>query len=213
MSFLRRFYSSTIGRKFFVAIAGVLLCGFLVLHLLGNLLIFKGTDVFNHYASALDSNPLIPYAELILAGLFLLHILIALWVRYENNKARPIGYIKYEAKGGRTWGSRTMTWTALLVLAFLIIHLKSFRFGDKSQGIYHLVVSNLQNPYCAVFYIISMLALMLHLSHGVQSAFQSLGVNHTQYTPSIKNLGRIFAVMIGLGFASIPFWVILGFAK
>ena len=213
MSFLRRFYSSSIGRKFFVATAGILLCGFLVLHLLGNLLIFKGTDVFNHYASALDSNPLIPYAEIILAGLFLLHILIALWVRYENNKARPVGYAQYSSKGGRTWGSRTMTWTAFIVLAFLIVHLKSIRFGDKSQGIYHLVVSNLQNPYYAVFYIISMLALMLHLSHGFQSAFQSVGVNHPQYTPSIKNLSRIFAVVICLGFASIPLWVMLGLLK
>lgn len=208
MIFLRRFYSSSIGRKFFVAVAGICLCGFLVLHLLGNLLIFKGAPVFNRYASALDSNPLIPAAELILAGFFLLHILIALWLRYENKRARPMGYARYEDKGGRTWGSRTITWTALMVLAFLIVHLKSIRFGDKSRGVYHLVMASLQNPFVAIFYVISMGALALHLSHGVQSAFQTLGLNHPKYTPLVKTLGRLFAAVICIGFAAIPIWAL-----
>ncbi len=210
MSFLSRFYSSSLGRKFFVAGAGLSLCGFLVLHLSGNLLIFKGPGVFNHFAQTLDSNPFILPAELILAGLFLLHIAIALIVRYHNYQARPIGYVKYSAKGGRTWGSRTMTATAFIVLAFLIIHLKDFRFGDRSQGVYHLVVSCLKNPYYAVFYIIAMLSLSLHLSHGFQSAFQTFGLNHPKYTPAIKKLGYLFAAVIGLGFSSIPFWIMLG---
>ena len=103
-----------------------------------------------------------------------------------------------------------MTATAFIVLAFLIIHLKDFRFGDRSQGVYHLVVSCLKNPYYAVFYIIAMLSLSLHLSHGFQSAFQTFGLNHPKYTPAIKKLGYLFAAVIGLGFSSIPFWIMLG---
>jgi succinate dehydrogenase / fumarate reductase cytochrome b subunit len=208
MSTLCRFFSSSIGRKVIVGLAGLLLCGFLVAHLAGNLFLFVGEPAFNHYAEFLQHNELLPLAELGLVVLFGLHILVSLKLRYENKQARPVGYESAQSKGGRTPGSRTMIWTALLVLAFVLVHLKTFRFGDDSgpAGLYGLVMTWFANPLYVGFYVVAMIALGLHLSHGIQSAFQTLGVNHPRYTPLIRKLGPAFALIVCGGFAAIPIW-------
>jgi len=206
MCMLCKIFGSSIGRKVMVALAGLALCGFLIVHLAGNLFFFVGEGAFNHYAEAIANNKLLPAAEIALLVLFALHILVSLKLRWENKQARPVGYEKYQSKGGRSWGSSTMTWTALLVLAFLIVHLKTFRFGNDDQGLYALVMSWFKNPFYVAFYVIAMLGLGLHLSHGVQSAFQTLGLNHPKYTPAIRKLGFAFAFVICAGFASIPLW-------
>jgi succinate dehydrogenase / fumarate reductase cytochrome b subunit len=99
-----------------------------------------------------------------------------------------------------------MSVTAALVLLFLVIHLRTFRFGDESDGLYKLVVNWFHNPLYAGFYVVALAALGLHLSHGVQSGFQTLGVNHPKYTPLIKKAGLAFAALIFLGFASMPIY-------
>jgi succinate dehydrogenase / fumarate reductase, cytochrome b subunit len=200
------FFTSSIGKKFLVGGAGLLLCGFLVTHLAGNLLLFVSEGAFNNYAKTLESNPLLPIAELGLAGLFLAHIVFSLWGRWQNKAARPVAYEVEKAKGGRTPGSRTMTWTALLVLAFIIIHIKTFKFGEHGESLYNLVMTSFANPLYSGFYVVAMLGLMLHLSHGVQSAFQTFGLNHPKYTPWIKRGGLVFALVIAGGFALIPAW-------
>lgn len=209
MCHLCRLFSASIGKKILVAVAGLLLCGFLITHLAGNLFLFVGPGAFNKYATTLESNPLLPLAESLLLLIFLVHIVWSLKVRWENKKARPVGYEQHRAKGGRTPGSRTMSYTAILVLVFLIIHVKMFKFGMDDAGLYHKVLGALSQPGWAAFYIVALVGLMLHLSHGVQSAFQTLGLNHPKYFPTIKIISRIFAVVIAGGFIAIPIWALI----
>ncbi len=202
-----QFLESSIGKKITVALAGLLLSFFLITHLAGNLFLFFGAKAFDGYAGMLERNPLIPAAEVGLLALFLIHIALALRARLINAAARPVGYAAYEGKGARTLGSRTIAVSGLLILAFLIIHLKSFRFiphETRENDLYRVVAETLRQPLYAAFYVVAMLGLGLHLSHGVQSALQTLGVNHPRYTPALKVLGLAFALLIALGFASIP---------
>ena len=111
-----------------VALAGVLLCGFLIAHLLGNLLMFVGGEAFNRYAETLEHNPLLPVAEIGLVALFLMHAALSVRATLANLSARPVGYEVYKGKGARTPGSRTMAWTGTLILAFIIIHVAPFKF-------------------------------------------------------------------------------------
>ncbi len=198
--------NSSIGKKIQVALAGLLLCGFLVTHLAGNLLLFVGEATFNRYAETLEHNPLLIPAEIVLGGLFLIHIVLALKLKLENRAARPVAYLDAQSKGGRTAGSSTMAVTGTLVLAFLIVHIKTLKFGDDPKGLYDLVLRMFGNPLYSGFYVVAMGGLMLHLSHGFQSAFQTFGVNHPRYTPLIKRVGAIFAFVIAGGFAFIPIW-------
>ena len=206
MGLIRALVHSSIGKKLFVAAAGLLLCGFLVTHLAGNLLLLVGPDAFNHYAEALEKNPLLIPAEIGLVGLFLLHILTSLTLKLKNRHARPVAYEAAASKGGRTPGSRTMAISGILVLLFLIIHIKTFKFGDKSAGLFALVTRSFANAPYALFYVLVMSAIGLHLSHGFSSAFQTFGVNHPKYTPLIKGTGLAIAAAIAGGFALLPIW-------
>ena len=138
---------SSIGKKFMVAAAGLLLCGFLVTHLAGNLFLLVGEGAFNHYAKALEDNPLLPIAEIGLVALFVVHIAVSLTLRWQNRRARPVAYEMKVSKGGSTPGSMTMAYSGLLLLAFLLVHIKTFKFGDKGQGLFHLVMSSFHNGF------------------------------------------------------------------
>jgi len=199
-------FASSIGRKILIALAGLLLCLFLVSHLAGNLFLLMGEEVFNHYAKSLSENPLILPAEAVLLFLFLIHIAVSLAVRYQNRQARPVPYALQASKGGGTAGSRTMIYSGILLLVFLVVHIKTFKFGDMSRGLYQLVMASFRNGYYSLFYVLAMAGLCLHLSHGFQSAFQTLGIHHPAYTPWIKRAGLAFALAIALGFAFLPLW-------
>lgn len=203
-----------------VAAAGLLLCGFLITHLAGNLFLFVGEGAFNHYAEALEHNPLLPIAEGGLVFLFLVHIALSVRATLANRSARPVAYESYKGKGARTPGSRTMAYTGTLILAFIIIHVATFKFdvgGLKGQtpgveeSLFAHVVTWFANPLYAAFYVLAVGGVGLHLSHGVQSAIQTFGLNHPRYTPAIRKLGLAFAFLIFLGFASFP--VYFGFLK
>lgn len=201
------FLESSIGKKILVAAAGMLLCGFLVTHLLGNLLMFVGGDIFNRYAETLTSNPLLPLAEAGLVGLFLIHIVLSVRAVLANRAARPEGYQVYTSKGARTPGSATMALTGTVILAFVIIHVATFKYqlgGPKGIDLFAHVLGWFANPWYAIFYVLAMGAVGLHLSHGVQSAMQTFGLNHTRYTPLIRKAGLAFAFVIFAGFASLP---------
>lgn len=203
------FLESSIGKKIMVALAGVLLCGFLVTHLLGNLLMFVGIngEAFNHYAEALEHNPFLPVAEIGLVVLFLLHIVLSVRATLINLSARPVGYEVYKGKGARTPGSRTMAWTGVLILSFLIIHVGTFKYdigGLKGTDLFAHVLGWFSNPLYAAFYVLAVAGVGLHLSHGVQSAIQTFGLNHPKYTPLLKKAGLAFAFLIFAGFASLP---------
>lgn len=211
---LLAFLDSSIGKKITVALAGLLLVGFLITHLAGNLFLFGGESVFNRYAEAIEHNPLLPLAEIGLVGLFLLHIVQSARATLANRAARPQGYQVYKGKGARTPGSRTMALTGTLILAFIVVHVATFKFkagGPKGEELYQHVVNWFANPFYSGFYVLAVLGVGLHLSHGLQSALQTFGVNHPRYTPLVKKAGLGLAALITLGFASMPLY--FGFIK
>lgn len=214
--------SSSIGQKFVMGITGLLLCGFLVVHLAGNLLVYVGADAYNKYAKELHSMMLLPVAE---TGLFLLlfaHIALAFKLTSDNRKARQITYHEKQSKiqeppsiFGRTPMGRTSSWMFIsgsIILIFLIMHMIDMKLhlnptvDYKDQSPFGIIVQVLGSGLSAPIYIVGTLVLGFHLSHGFWSAFQSLGLNHPKYTPWIKKLAILFAIVIAAGFVSLPLW-------
>ncbi len=209
LQFLKHLIMSSIGRKIIMAVTGLMLIGFIFFHLGINLLLFKGSGIYNGAVNIITT-PITPILEIGLAVLFLIHIIIGTWVRIEDWFNRPKGYYERRWQGGRTIGSATMLYTAIILLAFLVYHIITFRFGDHSAGMYQMVASTFKNPLCVVLYLIGASAIVLHMSHGVQSAFQTLGLNHPVYMPIIKMAGWAVAVIM-VCFALIPIYFFSGF--
>lgn len=218
--------STSVGRKVVLAITGLLLCGFLVAHLAGNLLLHmpdRGQS-YNEYAHSLHQQVmLLAVAEVGLALLFVAHIVIALQVSAENRAARKVGYAVTRSKQEGRYameGYRPDTWmlvTGIVVLGFLILHLMDFKFELRAKEFYKTAdgvdlkpadkanaLLSSSNLITIVGYTLGSFALIAHLAHGFQSAFQTLGINHPKYTPVIKTIGLVFAFGIGVGFASFP---------
>jgi succinate dehydrogenase / fumarate reductase cytochrome b subunit len=209
-----------------MAITGLLLCGFLVAHLAGNLLLYAGDNghSYNEYAHALHKQAaLLAVAEVGLVGLFIAHIVIALSITRENRAARKVGYAMRQSKQeGRIAmeGARPdlyMALTGAVILGFLILHLMDFRLELRDAKFYEDASGKDLEPYDKAMallsssnlitiagYALGSFALLAHLAHGFQSAFQTLGLNHPKYTPHIKTVGLLFALVIGVGFASFP---------
>ncbi|MFA6317735.1 MAG: succinate dehydrogenase cytochrome b subunit [Elusimicrobiota bacterium] len=211
MEILARIAASSIGRKLVVAAMGLLLCGFLAGHLAGNLLLFVGKDAFNAYAHHLETFPLLLPIELALAAIILVHAAVTLYLQISSLGARPERYAVKASRGGRTWGSRTMVYTAVLILVFLVVHVATFKYGTRPspEDLYGHVLSYLVDWRWAGFYALVMGAIGLHLSHGFWSAFQTFGVDHPKYTPLIKAGGIAFGAAAALAFAAIPVWACL----
>ena len=209
ITFLKRFIFTSIGRKVVMALSGLLLGGFMLVHLAENLLLFKGELFYNGWVDFLLSNPVTPYLEVGLLALFLAHIVTGAWVRLEDFVNAPSGYEHRKWQGGRTVGSATMLYTAAAILFYLAYHLFTFRFVDHSMGFYQMVTSAFRSKVFVAIYIAGSAALALHLSHGMQSAFQTLGVSHPKYTPLIKAGGLLVAVSM-TGFALISLYYLLG---
>lgn len=213
-NWLGRFLTSSLGRKYVMAVSGLALVLFLVAHLAGNLTLFVGNDLFNAYAHALESNPLLPLMEAGLAAVFLVHIAVAIVLIVQNRAARRARYHSELGKGGRvgkTVASATMAITGPIVLVFLLIHIYDFRisklFVDEGYDLAVAVRARLSSPLGATIYIFGLLALGTHLWHGFQSAFQTLGVGHPRWRLVILWTGRVLAVVLFLGFVSFPFWL------
>ena len=201
-----KLFSSPIGKKMGMALTGLILYGFLVGHLLGNLLLLKGDggQAFNAYAEFLINHPLIIPAELFLVVVFLLHVYLAISVTRENRRARPVGYQTTQSVGGRSFASYTMIYSGVIVLVFLVLHLKTFKYGDKAGGtLYDLVSSTFQQTGYMVWYAIAMLVLGFHLWHAFQSALQTLSVR----SEKIKSLGLFLCLALALGFGFLPVYV------
>lgn len=211
--------STSVGSKFLVALTGLSLVGFLIIHLAGNLLILIGPEKFNAYSHALISNPLIIPAELGLVGLLLLHIYKALRHVMLGKTSRPQGYTKKVWAGGpsrKSWGSTTMVISGTILLVFLISHIATMKYGAYYpaaeagvRDLYRLVVEVFRSPAMVVFYVVSMGVVGLHLRHGISSAFQSLGLMTPGWTSTILSIGLGLAVILACGFALIPVWVYL----
>ena len=220
MGWFFKFLNSSIGKKFMMAVTGSFLLIFLIVHLVGNITLFFGPGAFNTYVLTLDIiKPLIRVIEVVLLGAFVLHIFNGLKLWLENKRARGVTYKVNGSSENSTIFSRTMAITGSIILIFLVSHLTTFfwRFNvHDPMGLathhqyYDVVVYFFNMWWYVVLYVIAMIFLGYHLNHGFQSAFQTFGWNHNRYFPVIKKLGTIYAIIMALGFASMPIYFLLG---
>ncbi len=219
MATLWKFLSSSIGTKVIIAVSGLALFGYLILHLVGNLFVFLGPEALNGWGHTLISNPLVIPAEIGLALIFLIHVYKTAVMWWDNRQARPKGYTEKRwanHTSRKNVGSATMIYTGAIVFAFVVVHVAAFKYGvfyeppefePGVRDLYQLVVGTFLNPAWAAFYILVMALIGLHLRHGIASAFQSLGIDGPRFTPAVTWLGVLLAILIGGGFAFIPIWV------
>jgi succinate dehydrogenase / fumarate reductase, cytochrome b subunit len=215
-----RFWQTTVGKKVIMAVTGMMLFGFVVGHLLGNLQIFLAPEKINHYSASLKALPAFLWSARII---LLIAVGLHIWSSYQlsvlQRDARPVKYVK-KANLHSTYASRTMYWSGPIILAFLIFHLLHFTFGAVHPGgpfdehnVYNNVVTGFQVWPVSVFYIIAMIMLCYHLYHGLWSMLQSLGFSHPVYTPWLKHVAKVVAILIAVGNISIPIAVLAGFIK
>lgn len=210
-SAVNHYFKSSIGRKQLVAITGLLLCGFLVSHLTGNLLLMVSSDAFNLYAHKLASlGGLLYVIEGVLAFIFALHLGLAIKLSTENMQSRGKYQVKKKTGRGTTFASQTMPFTGVILLVFLVLHLLNLKFGSYYEvTIDGVVMRDLTRTTIEYFstvgatawYVVAMIVAAIHTSHGFASAFQSMGWNHGKYFKNVKLLGYIYAVAVGGGFA------------
>jgi succinate dehydrogenase / fumarate reductase, cytochrome b subunit len=218
----RFFFSTSIGTKMLIGATGLMLIVYLILHLLGNLLIFLGPATFNAYAHLLISNPLVVPVEIGLAAVFFIHVYKALTNWWANRQARPVGYYKRQWGGKpsrKTIASSTMIFSGIIIFAFIVIHLLQFRFGaeyefhtatgEEIRDIYRLEMEVFGNIVNVVFYVFAMVVIGFHLWHGFWSGFQSLGASHSRFTPAVITAGKVLAFIIAGGFVFIPIWIFM----
>lgn len=204
MAWFTRAVSSSVGKKYIMALTGLLLGGFLLLHAAGNATIFLGRSVFLSYAAHLHALGFaVAVAEVLLLALFLVHAVTGLVLFLENRRARTSRYAVCSSAGGRTWGSATMPYTGLLVLAFLFLHLVNFRFVDQGANIADLVAGVLAHPWYSILYGIGLAALALHVGHGFWSLFQSAGISHPKYDRLLRVCAWLACTLIIAVFAVI----------
>jgi succinate dehydrogenase / fumarate reductase cytochrome b subunit len=213
-----RFYDSTIGKKAVMAVSGFILFGYLVVHMLGNLQIFIGQEQMDHYAATLHGNPALLWsARVVLLVSVLAHIWSWLALAANNKAARPIGYQK-PGNVQASLASRTMSLSGPVIAAFVIIHLLHLTTGTIHPGgfvelhAYENLVSGFTPPF-ALLYIVAMLLVGIHLSHGIWSMFQSIGFSHPRYTPMLKKFSAVFSWILIGGFIAVPISVLLGLVK
>jgi succinate dehydrogenase / fumarate reductase cytochrome b subunit len=214
LRWLNRLLTSSVGRKFVMGATGLGLCGFLVVHLAGNLLLYGGPEGYDRYAHMLHEQEWLPLAEAGLFLLFFLHIYLACATTWDNRQARNVGYSAKQTKQEHLWSKfpvhNWMFISGAIILGFLILHIIDMKLearGDidyVGKGPAAITFNVLLNPISAVVYVIGTIFLLPHLWHGFSSAFQSLGLSHPKYTPLIKVIGYVFAVVIAIGFCSLP---------
>jgi succinate dehydrogenase / fumarate reductase, cytochrome b subunit len=207
-------FSSSVGTKILIGVTGLALFLYLVLHVVGNLLVFFGPDVFNRYSHALLTNPLIPVIEVGLALIFVIHIYKTVRMFLANQQARPMRYARKMSAGPpsrKSLASSTMIVSGLWLLVFVIVHVKQFKYGTEYEtggmrDLYRLEMENFANPLLVGFYVLSMAVVGSHLWHGIASACQSLGADHPRWTPRVISAGKIAAAAIAGSFVLIAIW-------
>lgn len=225
MSWITNFLTSSIGRKLIMSLTGLFLIQFLLVHLIGNLqlLVDDGGEKFNLYAKFMTTNPVIKATSILLYSGIVLHIVQGLLIWKQNSGSRNTRYA-VSKNPNVSFSSKNMGWLGTIILVFLILHLWQFwlqmHWGsispiDYNEGtgpvknLYVLVAETFKNPLYVIAYVIGMIVVGLHLKHGFQSSFQTLGLNHKKYTPLIKGLGLIYSILVPLGFAIIPIYFYL----
>src|SRR5216684_8254107 len=221
-SWIVGFYRSAIGKKAVMAVTGVFLFGWILLHMLGNLKVYTGPEHYNAYAAFLITMgaPLLPNkAALIVVRVLLLiavwlHIQAATQLTLMNRKARPVGYTDRDYVSA-TYAARTMRWSGVIIVLFVIYHLLHLTFGTVhpnfiEHDVYHNFVTGFQVWWVSAFYIIANLALGMHLYHGLWSMFNSVGLSHATFNPWKRSFATVFAVIVTVGNISFPIAVLMG---
>ena len=220
MKWLVALLTSSIGKKLVMALTGLFLCSFLVIHLLGNLSLLNddGGVAFNDYAYFMTNFLPIKIVSFGLYGSILLHALLGFAIWWKNRSSKGQNY-----KGGKgakgSWASKNMALLGTLILAFILIHMGDFflkmkmgqlpmvaseALGHDVRNLYIRVAEAFQNPLLVAAYVVGQIVLGFHLWHGFASGFVTLGINNKKYSPIINTVGKIFAVIVPLGFALIP---------
>jgi len=224
MNRFQQLLRSSIGSKFFMAVTGLVMLGFVLGHLTGNLLIYQGPKAVNDYAHWLHSHTGMLWAvRVVLLGTLALHIATGIRLWLSNKAARPQPYAR-EATVVATWASRQMVLTGVLLLVYVVYHLLHLTFHTIDTGamqpgpdgqldVYAMLVSGFRHPLVALSYVVAQLVLGLHLIHGVGSMFQTFGWTHPLFRPVGVFLGWVLPIAIVIGYVSIPVSVLLGFVK
>jgi len=221
-----RFYEAPIGKKAVMAVTGLVLVGYVVAHLLGNLQIYGSPDMINNYAAMLHNPKLagaLWMARLVLMLCVILHITAATQLTLQNRAARPTSYYK-KADVPSSYAARTMIWSGIIIAAFVVFHvlhltvgavpgLPAEEIGANQPDARANVIHGFQNPAVSGFYILAIVLLCMHLYHGIWSMFQSVGLSHPKYTPGLKRGAAIIAILLAIGYISIPVSVMAGLVR
>ena len=206
-------FNTTIGKKLLVASTGLMVCLFLVFHLINNLIIFTGPENFNQLVAALEKiKPLIRIMEILLVIIFFTHIYNSLLLTIESKRSRNDSYIKLSSSSSTIY-SRTMFFSGSILFIFIVTHLSTIWFNfqniDDHDKYYYLVTESVYgfgNIFITILYLLSMILLGFHLRHGFQSAFKTLGVQNSKFDKILNVVSIFFWFIIPLGFFSIAFW-------
>ena len=209
------FFSSTLGKKWLMAVTGIILFGFVVGHMLGNLQIYLGQEQLDHYAELLQANkPFLWAFRSVLLFSVSVHIWAAVVIWLRNRSARPVKYKMFNPPG-LDYAARTMVWSGPIIALFVVYHVLDFTVGtanpDFIKGeVYHNIIASFSNPVIASIYIAANLLLAFHLYHGLWSLFQTFGWDHPRFGWIRRAVAIFFSVLIGAGNISIPLAVLTG---
>jgi succinate dehydrogenase / fumarate reductase cytochrome b subunit len=212
---LAAFWRNAIGKKALMAVTGIGLFLFVLVHMLGNLQAFQGAEALDAYAELLRVSPALLWAlRLVLLAAVLVHAVAGIQLWTMRRTARPVDYREYRATGSSP-ASRTMIWSGFLILGFVVYHLLDLTFGvanpDFREGeVFHNLLASLGRTVAAIFYVLAVAGLGVHLWHGLWSMFQSLGISSRAFTPGLRRLAVAFAVILTVGFAAVPLAVLFG---
>lgn len=214
------FLKSTVGRKYIMGLTGLVWMGFVFSHMAGNLLIFAGSDMFNAYGHAIVSNKILLYgAESVLTVALIVHVATAISLTIQNRQSRHTRYaINPNGEKGASTSSKTMALQGSVLLAFIILHLISFKYGTHydtvvngipMRDLFKLVIEIFHQPGFVAWYVVALIIMMFHLSHGAHSIFQSFGILERKMQKKLKTFAWLYAGIVVAGFISQPLYVFL----
>jgi succinate dehydrogenase / fumarate reductase cytochrome b subunit len=220
MGRIRNFYASMVGKKVVMGVTGLIGIGFVILHSLGNLLIFQGSGALNSYSHFLKSSAELLWAlRITLIVAVILHVIAAAQLTRQSRAARPVGYVKHESQVA-TVASRTMRWGGVLILVFIVLHILHFTTGTirpagvfSHQDVYANVVSSFRIWWVTLFYVVTMIALGFHLFHGAWSSMRSIGVSPPSPRPLHRRISLAIAVLVWAAFTAVPVAVFTGMVR
>lgn len=222
MSWVTKTLSSTLGRKLIMALTGLFLILFLTGHVSGNLLLFQsdGGQAFNIYAKFMTTNPAVKLLSYVTYISIIGHVIYSIFLTRANKSARPVDYTNSNSSKSSSTASRNMGILGTIILIFLVIHMQTFWYqmhwgevpfvtydGEEYKDLFSIVTFAFQNELMVIGYVLAMVFLSFHLSHGFASAFQTLGLSHKKYSPAIEVLGKFYCILVPILFASMPIYI------